>query len=64
MPKLIDRYKAWAALLGQQLADHNIIVTCLDYRCPFRLFIRAFLLAASKILNFVSYMTWLMSCNL
>jgi prenylcysteine alpha-carboxyl methylesterase len=25
-------YKAWAALLGQQLADHNIIVACLDYR--------------------------------
>jgi prenylcysteine alpha-carboxyl methylesterase len=32
MRKLINRYKAWAALLGQQLADHNIIVACLDYR--------------------------------
>jgi prenylcysteine alpha-carboxyl methylesterase len=25
-------YKGWAALLGQQLAEHHIIVTCLDYR--------------------------------
>jgi prenylcysteine alpha-carboxyl methylesterase len=32
MPRLINRYKGWAALLGQQLAEHHIIVTCLDYR--------------------------------
>ncbi|CAK9231058.1 unnamed protein product [Sphagnum troendelagicum] len=25
-------YKGWGALLGQQLAEHHIIVTCLDYR--------------------------------
>jgi hypothetical protein len=33
MLRLINRYKGWAALLGQQLAEHHIIVTCLDYRC-------------------------------
>jgi prenylcysteine alpha-carboxyl methylesterase len=32
MPRLINRYKGWGALLGQQLAEHHIIVTCLDYR--------------------------------
>jgi hypothetical protein len=29
------RYKAWGSLLGQQLAERDILVACLDYRYLF-----------------------------
>ncbi len=25
-------YKAWGALLGKRLAEHGVLVACLDYR--------------------------------